>query len=265
LRRDGGEDRLWFAGFVVLDGVGMERQHMNASSELKELATALAKAQGEFQNVTRGERVDTGKFKYTFADLASILDSTRVVLAKYGLSISTTMVPGEETMVTLETVLMHSSGQWLSSITTLPAGQGPQAFGSAVTYGRRYAITAILNLATEDDDGQAAQQTHVPKAAHAYKKPFQATQGTKPEPQPVPAAQVVMETQESFGEKRTEPQSAAFDLLMKELSRTPPGDVGRMERMEISNRVLLAREADELLPGQLEILRAMFKTKESGK
>ena len=59
--------------------------------------------------------------------------------------------------VLMRTTLLHESGEWVASKLFLPATkQDPQAYGSAITYARRYGLAAIVCLATEDDDGEAA-------------------------------------------------------------------------------------------------------------
>lgn len=123
---------------------------------MKELATALAKAQAEMKNATLNKV--NPHFKSKYADLAEIIDTTREVLAKNGLSI-VQMVKVKDYGVVLETTLLHSSGQAMSGEYPLPATTDkPQVLGSALTYARRYSHAAICNIAAEeDDDANAAQ------------------------------------------------------------------------------------------------------------
>lgn len=135
------------------------------SSEINELATALAIAQGATQNAFMN-RVNP-HFKSKYADLSSVLDAIRLPLSSNGLSIVQTMQTNEYGMF-LQTTLMHSSGQYITSEYPLP---GPNAkaheIGSALTYGRRYSIAALIcNSADEDDDGNSAmadKPTMLPK------------------------------------------------------------------------------------------------------
>ena len=128
------------------------------SVELNELATALAKAQGEMEGAKKENA--NPFFKSRYADLASVWEACREPLSKNGLSVvQTTSATNDETGVTVHvsTMLMHSSGQWVrDTISVKPKENTPQGVGSTITYLRRYALSAIAGVAPEDDDGNAA-------------------------------------------------------------------------------------------------------------
>ena len=134
---------------------------MNKSEQINELATALAKAQGELENASKSS--NNPHFKSKYADLAEIINTTRPVFSAHGLSV--TQCPSFETgIVSVETILMHSSGQWMSSTISAPVSkQDAQGVGSAITYCRRYALAAVAGIAQEDDDANSAVG-HSPKA-----------------------------------------------------------------------------------------------------
>lgn len=130
---------------------------MEMSSNVTELATALAKAQGEMENAKKS--TDNNYFKSKYADLAEVWNVVREPLAKNGLSV----IQGNEGVangyMTVTTLLLHSSGQFIKMTGTFPVGkQDPQGAGSALTYARRYSLAAVLGIAQEgeDDDGNAA-------------------------------------------------------------------------------------------------------------
>lgn len=123
------------------------------SEQINELATALSDAQAQMDFAKKGS--NNPFFKSSYADLASVWDVCRQVLPKHGLAVSQTMEPGEGVQV--RTTLMHKSGQWISGVIALPPVKNdPQAYGSAVTYGRRYSLAAIVGVIADDDDGEAA-------------------------------------------------------------------------------------------------------------
>jgi hypothetical protein len=109
---------------------------MNKSESIKELACALAKAQGEIENASKSSA--NPHFKSRYADLAEILNTVRPVLAKHGLSVA--QFPTlEGSTASVETILMHASGEWLSSIASSPMQKmDAQGVGSVTTYLRRY-------------------------------------------------------------------------------------------------------------------------------
>ncbi len=133
------------------------------SENVNELATALAKAQGQITGALKDSANPFFKSKY--ADLAACWDACRRQLSENGLSvIQTTRVT--ESGVVVVTTLAHSSGQWVRGELPVKAkDDGPQAQGSGITYARRYALAAIVGLAQIDDDAEAAQGRVTPPEA----------------------------------------------------------------------------------------------------
>lgn len=130
---------------------------MEKSEQINELAAALAKAQREMRNA--GKNADNPYFKSKYADLGEILNTIKEPLAKYGLAITQLYdgMSGKDISVT--TMLMHSSGQYIANTGNYPATkQDIQGVGSAITYARRYSLAAMLGLTQEDDDGNAASK-----------------------------------------------------------------------------------------------------------
>jgi hypothetical protein len=141
---------------------------MEKSDTLFELTKALAKFQSEMKAVKKGAK--NPFFKSSYADLASIIDAIREPLSSNGLAF--TQFPVGDGGLT--TMLMHSSGEWMSETFTMkPIDNKPQTIGSCITYSRRYALGAVLGLATEeDDDGNRASMGASPTLkAVPYTKP----------------------------------------------------------------------------------------------
>ena len=134
---------------------------MQKSEQINELAAAMAKAQAQLENAAKSS--NNPHFKSKYADLAEILNTVRPAFSANGLSV--TQCPSFEAgIASVETVLMHSSGQWMSSVISAPVGkQDAQGVGSAITYCRRYSLAAIAGIAQEDDDGSSAVG-YAPKA-----------------------------------------------------------------------------------------------------
>lgn len=129
---------------------------MNKSDSIKELATALAKAQGEIKGAVKDSANPFFKSKY--ADLSSVVEAIRAAFSKHGLAYSQCVEPSDKDEVRVETVILHASGEWLScGVLALPVSKADaQGFGSAITYARRYGLSAAVGVAPEDDDGNAA-------------------------------------------------------------------------------------------------------------
>lgn len=129
-------------------------QNMTASPVKSELAFALAKVQGAIVPPKK----DTANpfFKSKYADLAGVWDSVRGLLSSNGLAfLQLPTADGQRVSVTGK--LMHVSGEAIeSTITGTAADTKPQSIGSCITYLRRYQMSAMLGIAAEDDDGNAA-------------------------------------------------------------------------------------------------------------
>lgn len=137
---------------------------MQHSETIGKLSDALAKAQAEIKSI--GKDRTNPHFKNRYATLDAILDTIRPTLAKHGLSV----VQGASDTTTgfnVETWLVHASGEYIGNVVAVPVSkQDAQGVGSALTYGRRYGVSALLALSTdEDDDGEAAVKKPAPKKA----------------------------------------------------------------------------------------------------
>lgn len=126
---------------------------MDDLNNRSELFTALAKAQSEMKGAIKDG--NNPHFKSQYATLASTWEACRDALTKNGLSIIQRIK--EQDRLYIETILAHSSGQWISSECPILMGrQDMQALGSAITYARRYSLMSLVGIAPEDDDGNAA-------------------------------------------------------------------------------------------------------------
>jgi hypothetical protein len=129
---------------------------MKTSEQINDIAKALSKFQGELESAAKSSV--NPHFKSSYADLAECWATIREPLAKNGLCVvQTTEVDVPAQLVCVITRLIHESGQWFESTYPLwPSKQDPQGYGAALTYARRYCLTAIVGLTQDDDDGNAA-------------------------------------------------------------------------------------------------------------
>lgn len=150
---------------------------MNKSESIGNLTTALIAAQSRFTSV-KFNKVNP-HFKRGYADLTAIIETTRPALIENGLAVMQ-FPSADGAAVHVETVLSHKSGEWVSGTTTVTASKpDAQGVGAAITYAKRYGLSAILCIsAEEDDDGndasapppaqrQAAPRAPEPKAQSA--------------------------------------------------------------------------------------------------
>jgi hypothetical protein len=142
---------------------GDESEFMPPPKQQSQLSAALAKAQAAFSQIHRDKTVKVrmksgGEYSFSYAPLESILRAVMPALSANGLSLTqSTGTVGEKEFV--RTQLRHASGECIENNTkVLVADSGPQAYGSALTYARRYGITLLLCIcADDDDDGNAAE------------------------------------------------------------------------------------------------------------
>lgn len=146
---------------------------MLKSEQINELAAALAKAQGQIEGAKKSS--SNPFFKSKYADLAECWNTCREALTANGISVI--QMPeeiNENGRLNITTMLAHSSGQYISSTLTMTVTKlDPQAIGSAITYGRRYALAAMVGLAQEDDDGEKAMAR--PKDKKSVENPINIT------------------------------------------------------------------------------------------
>lgn len=137
------------------------------SEQTNELAAALALAQSSMKAATFNKT--NPHFKNKYADLAAVLDAIRLPLAANGLAVTQTTEVRDGGFV-LVTTMRHKSGQWVASEYPLPVAAKPQELGSALTYARRYSLSAIACIAAdEDDDAEGARTSNQTASTPAAK------------------------------------------------------------------------------------------------
>lgn len=169
---------------------------------LGELFAAMAAARQEFGKLTKDKsasiKSEKGSYGYTYADLSDVIEATAAAMAKHGLVViqePEVVSDGGRQVVVIHGCIAHKSGG-VYALRPLPlpvAGGTAQAIGSAISYGRRYQLTAMLNLAAADDDGD------------------EASNGTEAKPQRQNASKTPQKAQETQEDKKT-PDTATHRL-----------------------------------------------------
>jgi hypothetical protein len=138
---------------------------------MEKIAPAFIKAKKAFQPALKDKTNPAFRSKY--ADLGACLEAVEDALLDNGIALYQETSP-DETGVTVETILLHESGESIrSGKLHVPASkQDPQGYGSALTYARRYSLMAACGIAPEDDDGNSASR------APAQRQPVQQRQIT---------------------------------------------------------------------------------------
>jgi hypothetical protein len=130
---------------------------MITSESVDKIFPALVKAQSMVKNAPKN--ADNPFFNSKYADLATIIDTAKEPTSHNGLAVLQSPST-EDGKVKITTRIIHDSGQWVEdSITFTLHKTDPQSVGSAITYGRRYALAAMLGIAQEDDDGNRSSDT----------------------------------------------------------------------------------------------------------
>ncbi len=123
---------------------------MKHTTSIACLSEALAKAQAELRDTAKNKK----GYGYNYADLSSVLSDIRNVFSKYKLSFTQEVSATDK--ITVNTLLMHGSGEWVEYQTVIPtivmkSCNAAQSAGAGITYARRYAISAIAGIASEED------------------------------------------------------------------------------------------------------------------
>lgn len=127
---------------------------MKTSESIKTIAPLLLQAQQQMGDVKKGAA--NPYFNSSYADLNSIREAAIPVLNALGIAVlqPTVVVEGKHYV---ETVLLHTSGEFISSQTAIVNDKGTaQAEGSGLSYARRYGLQALLNIGAVDDDAEGA-------------------------------------------------------------------------------------------------------------
>ncbi len=133
------------------------------SEDFTKIAEALSKALPNIEAATKDK--ENPHFRSKYADLSSIMDVCKAPLAEAGIIVMQPPASNGD-KVSVSTVLMHSSGQWMAcNLEMQPVKGDPQGYGSAITYARRYSLSSMLSIPQEDDDGNAASRSPAPKAS----------------------------------------------------------------------------------------------------
>lgn len=204
---------------------------MTSSETTATLCAALVAAQGALKPIAKDGK--NPAFRSRYATLDGIMETVRPALAAHGLAVVQGVIHpetgegGRLVGITVETRLLHTSGEWLASVVPVPVAKGDaHGLGSALSYGRRYGISALLALSTdEDDDGNAAA-----KAPPA-----------KPQAKPAPAA------------------PAPGQRLHDRVPTTPPPEgmsLAKAETVELKGQRLI-----DMTPDRLDKLRAWAEEK----
>lgn len=154
---------------------------MNNSATITAIAPALVAAVGELAPV--GKDATNPAFRNKYATLDAMMEQVRPTLARHGLAVLQSVThpetdTGRVVGIAVETRVLHTSGEWIAGLVTLPVEKSTaQGTGSAISYGRRYGLSALLGLTAEDDDGAAASS-----AKPATQRAPKAAPATAPEP-----------------------------------------------------------------------------------
>lgn len=193
------------------------------SAECGELFAALSRLQSEVATAKKG-----GKNPHFRSHFTRMEDAVLAVQEHLnGLCVLQFRGRIEDGMLPLRTVLGHSSGQWIASVSTTPVPkEDPQGVGSVTTYARRYDYLAVLGLAPSDDDGEGAMRREEPQKRPAARR--QPPDPPKPEPKkPEPAASKMGEEMRSklnSAMKAAGMGVAAASKLALEVCKKAPAD-----------------------------------------
>jgi hypothetical protein len=128
---------------------------MKTSESIKQIAEALVSAQKEIKFAVKDSTNPHYKSKY--ANINSVIDAVKKPLNDNGIALIQSLSPSDDNKLHLTTRLIHSSGEWIEDTAVCPIQkQDPQGLGSAISYIRRYSLSAMCAVYADDDDGQSA-------------------------------------------------------------------------------------------------------------
>ena len=252
----------------LLEHEALDRETYRRSPEIGELAAAMAAAQIELRNPKKTETATVatksgGQYSYHYMELAQLIEICREVLAKHGLAIFQPVAANLST-VTITTLIAHRSGQWIASDLALhPVDSGPQAIGSAITYGRRYGLAAMVGIAGEEDDDAAAASVE----RHAPSKPVARATETGPRG-PAPIATGVPEAVQAIWRRMKGPEAIRreFGALRNQLAALRGAEAGERTYAGLLARFQISDPAESGKSRQARLCaKALWEETEGGR
>lgn len=230
------------------------------SATICKLAMALAKAQGEFEDIEKTSNVDIQikdggrSYNFDYAPLDVILKIVRPVLAKHGLVVMQPVYSDGANDLIIETLLLHESGEFMRSCVPMIYSADPKSLGSLITYLRRYFLKAMLGIEgkSEDDDGSAAQGDTV-KGYRDRQPQQQRSQASAPRPSaPAPSPSAKTEAPPVAG--MTDVQYKRIGELGQELGYSAPAFKDRVKEVtgSVWSRSTLSEASAQKLIAALE-------------
>ena len=146
------EEKSKTSGITVPKPQEIEKRDLTwKSKSIDKISGALCRAQKSMNGVIK----NTQGYNWQYADLAAVIEATLPLLNEEGISVFQGSNQGNPGEFHITTTFMHESGQWLRTWVKIPVQKlTAQEIGTAVTYGRRYALAAMACIAQKDDDGQ---------------------------------------------------------------------------------------------------------------
>jgi len=208
---------------------------LQMSDSIKNVSKALVGAQADVGKALKNQ--ENSHFKSQYADLSAVLEVSKPALAKHGLAL--TQFPGQgEGTVTMSTLLVHESGEWI----LLPPASIPlqahtaHGYGSAISYLRRYTTQAALGISvglSDDDDGNEATANAPKKAPKKRAAPKKATPAFEPkkkavvDPKILKAELAKLKKLIDAAEENGNVEAKAIDLAKSVLEKDGAGDPDR--------------------------------------
>lgn len=134
---------------------------MTSSESIVNVLAAIHNVQQALEVIGKDSKADVQKYTYKYASMSHIWNQVKPLLKKEGLTVIQTPTSGISGQFGdfLQTTIYHSSGEFISDTMRLVITRDdPQGFGSAITYARRYALTSMLGIVTDDDNDAATQR-----------------------------------------------------------------------------------------------------------
>jgi len=179
---------------------------MDQSDDIKDLVTALIKAQAEIQFAPLDKT--NPHYKNDYASLESVINTVKGPLGRHGLCVTQLTNVTQSGQVVLITQISHTSGQFLRGVYPVISSKegSPQAMGSGLSYSKRYALQAALLVPTQDDDGNEAEGKPSSPAA----------------PQPTNRITSTMSPKEAYSEQEPPPWTVADEFSVPDYNSMTP-------------------------------------------
>lgn len=211
------------------------RLELKKEAALAAFAEALARFQADIPPINKSKTARAGSYVYRYADIADIQRAIAPRMAECGLSVTFGTAQIDPNTMAVTAIVCHAAGHCQTTTFPIPIDRASrmndaQKMGSALTYGRRYALTAALGIVTaeDDDDAQSMSQPRQPERQQ-QRQPV-----SQPDPAPDLTGEIISPSQHRLIEARIGELGVDRERVKAWVNKVTHGSVNHLNELPLA-------------------------------